>query len=169
MIEYSSLARPPGEARKGGGIRKQKRERKRGLGGGRRKEERDEPKRESNHSALNHGPWRGVQKSHHGAMKNGCWFSKSADLCSSRVQWPPSLSCPSSRCYSYAVSNTSPTIHETGRSFLFFFAFEIHKKKKKKGECRPSFIPPIIFPDTLDLSYSQYLRAAKINECLAAR
>lgn len=102
-------------------------------------------------------------------MKNGCWFSKSADLCSSRVQWPPSLSCPSSRCYSYAVSNTSPTIHETGRSFLFFFAFEIHKKKKKKGECRPSFIPPIIFPDTLDLSYSQYLRAAKINECLAAR
>lgn len=93
MIEYSSLASPG--RRREASVRKQKRRKRESRGGGREREsirleeerrEGDEPKWESKQCVE---PCRrGDQKSHHTAMKNGCWFSKSADLLESGAMAP---------------------------------------------------------------------------------
>lgn len=49
--------------------------------------ERERTKMRVEPGALNHAE-RGDQKSHHTAMKNGCWFSKSADLLESGAMAP---------------------------------------------------------------------------------
>lgn len=110
MIEYSSLASPG--RRREASVRKQKRRKRgsRGGGGGegrgrvygwRRKEEKETNQNESRSSALNHaGEETRRATTQRWRMDAGL---ARVQICSSRVQWPPLLSCPSSRCYSYAV------------------------------------------------------------------
>lgn len=107
MIEYSSLASPG--RRREASIRKQK-SRKRGsrgegegrVYGWRRKEEKEnEPKWESNPVRWTM-PREETRRATTQRWRMDAGLAR-VQICSSRVQWPPLLSCPSSRCYSYAV------------------------------------------------------------------